>query len=113
MSVTLFGLHPDTRDEAVIQYLSAHGVVSKKDPVVYGVYPGAPGSTMLAGKHNGNRSYMVEVKRNLGNYHIIDGEKVTVRYRGQNKTCGRQGQIFFHLRDKNSRKDISLHDQNM
>ena len=23
-----------------------------------------------------------------------------------------QGQIFFHLRDKNSRKDISLHDQN-
>ena len=48
--VTVYGLHPDTRDEAVIQYLSAHGDVNKKEPVVYGVYPGVPGSSLIAGK---------------------------------------------------------------
>ena len=87
MSVTIHGLHPDTRDEAVIQYLNAHGEVSKKDPVLYGVHPGAPGSSLLAGKHNGDRSYMVNVKQPLGTYHIIDGGKVSIRYRGQSKTC--------------------------
>ena len=35
VSVTVFGLHPDTRDEAVIEYLNAHGKVNKKDPIVY------------------------------------------------------------------------------
>ena len=107
ISVTVFGLHPDTRDEAVIQYLNAHGQVNKKDPVVCGVYPGAPGSTMLAGKQNGNCSYMVEVKRNLGTYHIIDGEKVTVKYRGQTKTCAKCHQSQFVCPGKGLAKDCS------
>ena len=93
VSVTVYGLHPDTRDEAVIEYLNSHGVVNKKDPIVYSVYPGAPGSNILAGKHNGNRSYMVEIKRNMGSYHIIDGEKVSIRYRGQIKTCANCHQV--------------------
>ena len=67
IAVSVFGLHPDTRDEAVVQYLSAHGEVNKKDPVIYGVFPGAPGSTLLSGKRNGNRTYMMEVKKNMGN----------------------------------------------
>ena len=53
MSVPIHGLHPDTRDEAVIQYLNAHGEVSKKDPVLYGVHPGAPGSSLRAGSTMG------------------------------------------------------------
>ena len=32
---------------------------------------------------------MVEVTKPMGSYHIIDGEKVSVKYRGQGKTCAR------------------------
>ena len=71
VSVTVFGLHPDTRDTAVIDYLNAHGVVNRKDPIVYGVYPGSPGSNILAGKLNGNRSYMVEIKKSWGHTMLL------------------------------------------
>ena len=37
---------------------------------------------------------------------------LTSKSQGKNSMQNMQGQIFFHLRDKNSRKDISLHDQN-
>ena len=50
---------------------------------------GAPGSSLCAGKLNGNRSFMVEVTKPMGSYYIIDGEKVSVKYRGQDKTCAR------------------------
>ena len=89
LSVTISGLHPNTKDQAVVKYLSAHGKVSKTDKVIHHVYPGAPGSTLCAGKLNGNRTYMVEVTKSMGSYHIIDGEKVSVKYRGQDKTCAR------------------------
>jgi hypothetical protein len=32
---------------------------------------------------------MVEVTKPMGSYHIIDGEKVSLRYRGQIRTCAR------------------------
>ena len=89
IAVTVHGLHPDTRDEAVVQYLNAHGVVNPKEPVIYGVFPGSPGSTLLAGKLNGNRKHIMEVKKNIGSYHIVDGERVSFRYRGQFKTCNK------------------------
>ena len=88
-SVTISGLHPNTKDQAVVKYLSAHGKVSTSDRVIHHVYPGAPGSSLCAGKLNGNRSYMVEVTKPMGSYHIIDGEKVSVKYRGQARTCAR------------------------
>ena len=89
VNVQVFGLHPDTKDEAVIRYLNAHGQVNIKQPVAYGVYPGASGSSLLAGKRNGNRTYSMEVKRNIGSTHIIDGEKVSIKYPGQTKTCNK------------------------
>ena len=89
LSVTIHGLHPNTKDQAVVKYMSAHGKVSTTDKVIHHVYPGAPGSTICAGKLNGNRTYMVEVTKPMGSYHIIDGEKVSVKYRGQDKTCAR------------------------
>ena len=89
VNIQVFGLHPDTKDEAVIRYLSAHGKINTKLPVTYGVYPGAPGSSLLAGKRNGNRTYSMEVKKNIGSSHIIDGEKVSIRYPGQTKTCNK------------------------
>ena len=47
---------------------------------------GASGSSLLAGKRNGNRTYYMTVKRNIGSNHVIDGEKVSIRYPGQRKT---------------------------
>ena len=87
--VTVSGLHPNTKDQAVIRYLSAHGKVSQTDKVVYHVFPGAAGSSLCAGKFNGNRSYVMEIKEHLGSYHIIDGEKVSIRYPGQEWSCAR------------------------
>lgn len=89
VNVQVFGLHPDTKDDAVIRYLTAHGKVNAKQPVTYGVYPGAPGSSLLAGKRNGNRIYSMEVTKNIGSAHIIDGEKISIRYPGQTKTCNK------------------------
>ena len=89
VSVTISGLHPNTKDQAVVKYLSAHGKVSTTDKVIHHVYPGVSRSSLCAGKLNGNRTYMVEVTKPMGSYHIIDGEKVIVRYRGQAKTCAK------------------------
>ena len=88
-AVTISGLHPNTKDQAVVKYLSAHGKVSTTDRVIHHVFPGVAGSSLCAGKLNGNRTYVVEVTKPMGSYHIIDGEKVSVRYRGQDKTCAR------------------------
>ena len=87
--MTVLGLHPNTKDQAVIKYLDAHGEVNKTEKVIHHVFPGTPGSTLCAGKFNGNRSYVMKVKEPLGSFHIIDGEKVTVRYRGQEWSCAR------------------------
>ena len=84
--VTARGIHPNTGDEVVVDYLGKFGsVVTKK--VVYGVYSEGP----LKGIKNGDRSYKMEVKpgNNLGSYHAIDGHKVTLRYPGQQQTCAR------------------------
>ena len=89
VSVLISGLHPNTKDQAVLRYLAAHGKVSQKDRVIHHVFTGEPGSSLLADKLNGNRSYMVEITKPMGSYHIIDGEKVSVRYRGQTRTCAR------------------------
>ena len=59
------------------------------EKVTHHVFPGEPGSSLCAGKLNGNRSYVVEVKVAMGSYHIIDGEKVSVRYGGQEWTFAR------------------------
>ena len=87
--VKITGLHPNTKDQAVVKYLAAHGTVSTVDKIIHHVFPGEPGSSLLAGKLNGNRSYMVDLKVPMGSYHIIDGEKVSVRYAGQEWTCAR------------------------
>ena len=89
VSVLVTGLHPNTKDQAVVRYLAAHGKVSQTDHVVHHVFPGKPGTSLLAGKLNGNRSYMVDITKHMGSFHIIDGEKVSVKYRGQIRSCAR------------------------
>ena len=106
--VQVFGLHPDTKNETVIKYLNAQGQVGSKSPVRYGLYPGVPGSSLLAGKRNGNRIYSMVVKRNIGSSHVIDGEKVSVRYPGQIKTCNNCQQGAKSCPGKGLAKDCTL-----
>ena len=84
--ITVKGLHPNTRDTVVFDYLSKFGKVNT-DKVVYGFFQEGP----LQGLKNGDRSYKLELKQgsNLGSYHYIDNQKVTMRYIGQQQTCAR------------------------
>ena len=92
VNVQIYGIHPDTKDEAVVRYLNAHGKVDTKIGVTYGIYPGNSGS-LLAGKRNGNRTYSMEVTKNIVSTHIIEGEKVSIKYPGQAKTCNKCHQV--------------------
>ena len=83
--VTFKGIHPNTRDSMVLDYLSKFGkVVTTK--VVHGVFSAGP----LKGMKNGDRSFKLEVKpgENIGSYHVLDGQKVSLKYPGQRQTCG-------------------------
>ena len=84
--VTIRGLHPNTRDDVVLTYLNKFAK-SVTNRVIHGVYTEGP----LRGLKNGDRSYKLEIKpnENIGSYHLIDGQKVTVRYPGQQQTCAR------------------------
>ena len=81
--VTVKGVHPNTKDEVVVDYLGKFGKVTTR-MVVYKEGP-------LQGFRNGDRSFKVEINpgTNLGSYHAIDGHKVTMRYPGQQQTCAR------------------------
>ena len=84
--VSVKGVHPNTREEVVLEYLSKFGkVVNNK--VIYSVYTDGP----LRGMRNGDRNYKVEIKPGtlLGSYHVIDGHKVNMKYPGQQQTCAR------------------------
>ena len=84
--MTLRGLHPNTRDSLVTNYLAKFGAIPQSK-VVYGKFKEGP----LKGMLNGDRHYKAEIKPgvNIGSYHLIDGVKVTLRYAGQKQTCGR------------------------
>ena len=41
--VRVTGLHPNTKDQAVVKYLSAHGTVSTTEKVIHHVFPGNQG----------------------------------------------------------------------
>ena len=84
--MTAKGVHPNTRDDLVLDYLGRFGKVIT-NRVVYGVFSDCP----LQGIRNGDRSYKMEIKpgNNLGSFHAIDGKKVTIRYPGQQQTCAR------------------------
>ena len=84
--VNIKGIHPNTRDNVVLDYLSNFGkIVTTK--VVHGVFREGP----LKGIRNGDRSYKLELTpgENIGSYHVLDGNKVSLRYPGQQQTCGR------------------------
>ena len=84
--VIVKGLHLNTKDQWVMDYLGKFGkLVTSK--VIYHTFGDGP----LHGLKNGDRSYKVELKPNvnIGTYHVLDGNKVTLRYPGQQQTCAR------------------------
>ena len=95
--VSAKGIHPNTRASVVLDYLAKFGKLST-NKVVYGVYKEGP----LKGLRNGDRSYKVEIRPgvNLGSYHYIDSQKVTIRYPGQQQTCARCHKTPLNCRGK-------------
>ena len=95
--VTARGIHPNTKETVVTVYLGNFGKVFT-GKVVHGVFTEGP----LKGFRNGDRSYKMEIKlgRNLGSYHFIDGQKVTLRYPGQKQTCARCHQTAQNCKGK-------------
>ena len=86
VTVTVDGLDFNTPDSFIIDYLNKFGVVLSNN-VVYTKYDSGP----FKGKFNGERKYQVDFSksnRQMGTYHIIDGSKVRIFYRGNKKTCG-------------------------
>ena len=75
--INMKGIHPNTRDEVVTAYLSKFGKLTSTK-VILGVFSDGP----LKGLKNGDRSFKVELKpsENMGTYHVIEGQKVTVRF---------------------------------
>ena len=84
--VTLKGVHPTTADNVIIDYMEKFGkLVSKK--IIYGTFSEGP----LKGIKNGDRCLKMELMpdNSLGSYHLIEGQRVTIRYAGQLQTCAR------------------------
>ena len=88
VTVTVCGLDFNTPDTFVFQYLSKFGRVANQK-VIYSKYTEGP----FRGKYNGDRKYNVDFSGDssqpMGTYHIIDGTKTRIFYRGNIKTCGR------------------------
>ena len=95
--INMKGIHPNTRDEVVIDYLKKFGRLAS-NKVIHSVNSDGP----LKGFRNGDRSFKVEFKpkENMGTYHVIDGQKVTVRYPGQQQTCARCHETSQHCLGK-------------
>ena len=84
--LTIKGLHPNTLDETVINYLRAMGTV-EKTKVILDTYKDGP----LAGIKNGDRKYTVIFRPDLvvGAIHVIDGQKVSFSFPGLKRFCFR------------------------
>ena len=80
------GLHPQTLDSRVFEYLKCMGKI-QKTKVILDTYKEGP----LFGLQNGDRRYYIEFFPNIsiGTLHIVDGQKVTFSYPGQKRSCFR------------------------
>ena len=72
----------------VFEYIQKFGGVVISNQVLYSRYSEGP----FKGKYNGERKYQVDFTnstRSMGTYHWLDGSRVRIFYRGNEKTCGR------------------------
>ena len=86
--VTVKGLDFNTPDSLLFEYIQNFGGEIVNKNVVYGKFMDGP----LKGKYNGDRKYLVDFSGSvltMGTYHFLDGAKVRIFYRGNERTCGR------------------------
>ena len=87
VTVSIVGIDFNTPDKFVFDYLSKFGVVVNQSVIYSKIETGA-----WKGKYSGERKYQMDFSKSplsMGTYHLIDGCKVRVYYRGNKKTCGR------------------------
>ena len=84
----MLGLDFNTPDNLVRDYISEFGGLVINMSVIYNKFTEGP----FRGKYNGERKYQVDFsncQRAMGTYHFLDGARVRIFYRGNDKTCGR------------------------
>jgi hypothetical protein len=91
--VTFAGVDFNTPDSLIQGYIQKFGGKLMSQNVSYGRYSEGP----FIGKINNERKYQVDFsdsRMKMGTYHFLDGARVRVFYKGNEKTCGRchQGQ---------------------
>ena len=88
VTVSIKGIKFNTPDGLIIEYLNKHGEVVSNE-VIYEKFKDGP----FKGKMNGIRKYQVDFSKgnrlNLVSFHLINRAKVSIRYPGQKRTCGR------------------------
>ena len=86
VTLLIKGLHPNSSDSKVFDYLKCLGTVSQKK-VTLDTYMSGP----LIGLLNDNRKYQKTLRSDIdiGPLHIIDGQKVNLSFPGQRRFCYR------------------------
>ena len=86
VTLLIKGLHPNSSDSKVFDYLKCLGTVSQKK-VTLDTYKSGP----LIGLLNGKRKYQITLRSDIdiGPLHIIDGQKVNLSFPGQRRFCYR------------------------
>ena len=87
VEVSVAGLGFNTPDSLIQDYITKFGGKLITNDVIYGKF----GSGPFHNKLNGVRKYQVdftEAKLEMGTFHILDGRKVKIFYRGNRSTCG-------------------------
>ena len=88
VTVSVSGLDFNTPDSLMFEYIKRFGGIIMSSSVIYSKYTEGP----FSGKYSGERKCQVEFPTNskkMGTYHFLDGSKVRIFYRGNDKTCGR------------------------
>ena len=87
VEVTVNGLGFNTPDSLIQEYIAKFGGELVTKDVIYERFVKGP----FAGKVNGIRKYQVDFSKasgKMGTFHLLDGRKVKVFYRGNKSTCG-------------------------
>ena len=87
VEVTVVGLGFNTPDSLVQEYITKFGGKLVTTDVIYDKFSSGP----FKGKLNGVRKYNVdftELNTPMGTFHMLDGKKVKVYFRGNRSTCG-------------------------
>ena len=97
--VSVTGLNFNTPDSLVQKYIKKFGGRLVTEQVIYGKFSEGP----FTGKYNGDRHYQVDFSdahTSMGSYHILDGHRIRVNFKGNIATCGRCHAIKNHVKVK-------------